>query len=70
MLDNAIGDFAWLAHQWWTWLVFFVSIPIGWYLFSRRNYREDNRRLLVRHGRFGQWIDVEDHLQNKHSDDL
>jgi hypothetical protein len=66
MLDNAVGNFTWLFHQWWAWLAFFVSIPIGWYLFSQRQYREQNGRLLVRHGRLGQWIDVENHLRDDH----
>lgn len=65
-MEQAIENFSWLVKQWWAWVAFFISIPIGWYLFSQRQYRMKNGKGYVRHGRLGKWIDLENHLKDDH----
>ena len=63
---DLIGDFGWLLTRWWFWLTFVLSIPVGWYLFSQRTYKEVGGNLLVKHGKLGKWIDVEEHMKEHH----
>lgn len=54
----------------WFVIVTVVAIPVGWRLFGCREYRMENGRLFVRHGRWGQWVDVQKHLEEDHKGDL
>jgi type II secretory pathway component PulF len=59
-------QYFWLLRQWWFWVIFIIGMIAYWYLFSQRSYKEINRKLFVRHGRLGKWIDIEEHLKNEH----
>jgi len=58
-----------LMHQWWFWLVYIIFVVGVWYgywcLFSRREYKEINGRLCVRHGK-GRWLDLIEHMEREH----
>lgn len=58
-----------LLKQWWFWLGSIVFIILGNYLFGQRAYKEQNGKLLVRHGKFGKWAEVTEHLRHDHTDD-
>lgn len=64
-------EIAWLflIGSWWIWLAYAILALGGWYgywrLFARREYREINGRLCVRHG-VGKWVDLEEHMREYH----
>jgi len=64
----------WMGHWWFSvaWIVYAIGILVIWYMhwrFSeRREYKMINGRLCVRHGN-GEWLNLEEHLKKKHSDE-
>jgi hypothetical protein len=56
----------WLLTQWWFWLVFVTGVLLYWFLFGRRVYKIVGKKLFVRHGQLGDWLDIEEHLKNEH----
>jgi hypothetical protein len=55
-----------LLKKWWFWGGSFVLAGLGQYLFGQRVYKEVDGKLLVRHGKFGKWINVEAHMKDDH----
>lgn len=66
MLDQVLTDFFWLLTRWWFWLLWLATAVLGWFLLAQRSYKEVNGGLLVRHGKLGRWVDVEEHLKLEH----
>lgn len=57
-----------LMKQWWFWLGSIALIGLGQYLFGQRAYKEVDGKLLVRHGRFGKWVNVTQHMGEDHNE--
>jgi hypothetical protein len=50
-------------------LVALTAWAIYWYLKERRDYKVIDDKLFVRHGRFGSWINVEEHMKKDHKEE-
>lgn len=65
-IQGNIADYVWLITRWWFWLAFIFGILLSWYLLKQRVYKEVNGKLFVRHGKLGEWLDLEKHIQKEH----
>jgi hypothetical protein len=70
ILGMTIDKYIWLGSRWWFWLIFIVGMIFYWHLFRRRVYKMVGGKLFVRHGQLGRWLDVEEHLQKEHSEEM
>jgi len=65
-MKDIVQQLAWFLCQWWFWIAYITSLVLFWYLFKQRTYTKVNGKAFVRHGRLGKWIDLEEHLRQKH----
>ena len=70
-MGQLVADLVWLLSQWWFWVgvtIIGLGIWLAGYLFGRRTYKMENGRLMVRHGRLGEWMDVKEHMSQDHDE--
>ena len=62
-----------LSSSWHIWTIYAIAALVGyiiyWYLKERRDYKVIEGKLFVRHGRFGHWINVEEHMKKDHKEE-
>jgi hypothetical protein len=65
---TVLGGLALQTWQYWVSLMLLTAaVHVVWYfLKEQRTYRVQDGKLVVRHGRSGKWVEVQEHLQDKH----
>jgi hypothetical protein len=53
---------------WFLCLIILLSFVI-WELSTYRKYKLRDGKLIVRHGLWGRWLDLKEHLQKEHKED-
>jgi hypothetical protein len=65
-----VKEFFNLTWKYWVmFLLLSAAVQAAWYyLKEQRTYREQDSKLMVRHGKLGKWLEVSQHLANHHSE--
>ena len=66
IIEQVIANYAWLLTRWWFWLTYFIIGIVSWILLGQRTYKAVDKKLFVRQGRLGKWVDIEEHLRREH----